>query len=579
MGARGDGKTQFIVHAIRTLRAYGPPLGGVERDFHRDILEVVMNAHAPRPEATPPGVVPHYVFRIRPESLLGQIGLGGRLGLYRRTAGLLGHWLLALINAVLVGAVLAAMRGSVDTVAGAGAGLALALGVVLGTLVARRRFLRRGLIEIVFWDVAGEHVYRGSAADYYGFLGALVARRRERATADRAYAFAPVLLCNPTALGTRSQGSSYTRLRQILPMFASLSELLPRALVAINRWAVVDRVCAAEADRDEIVAVLPRSRAATGAARPGIESASSTVPTEVQPLERPAGDPSALPPLPAVRRDVVRAHCLDAEDGRDSEVEIAYLRYDAGMQCEIDERPWPGWDGMDAEVRAQWQPPAEDTPQRLLDYVYEDGPGAFEGEARSELLRWLAQLAFHPRSYAPRVATSPISGTRSGSVDEPRTGKPGARDASASAADAWIRSGMVRPADEDDGPRPARKAGAGKAGARPGDRAPGDARSDASPDRDADGADGADGADDAGWRPEERAQPARALSASGLEDFSRGAISNAIEEDAARSDRDTRDKAMIMPVGEQRAAEGAGGRRDKKSDTLPMPGGFGSSGT
>src|SRR5690606_24823740 len=108
-------------------------------------------------------------------------------------------------------------------------------------------------------------------------------------------------------------------------------------------------------------------------------------------------------------------------------------------------------------------------------------------------------------------------------------------------------------------------------------------------------------ADDAGWRPEERARPARALSASGLEDFSRGAIANAIEHDAdapagprgaianaiehdadapagprGASERDTRDQAMIMPVGEQRAEAG---RRDKKSDTMPMPGGFGSSGT
>lgn len=581
MGARGDGKTQFIVHAIRTLRAYGPPLGGVERDFHRDILEVVMNAHAPRPEATPPGVVPHYVFRIRPESLLGQIGLGARLGLYRRTAGLLGHWLLALVNAVLLGVVLAAMRGSADAVAAVGAGLAFALGATLGTLVARRRFVRRGLIEIVFWDVAGEHVYRGSAADYYGFLGALVAERRQRASADRAYAFAPVLLCNPTSLGTRAQGSSYTRLRQILPMFASLNELLPRALVAINRWAVVDHVCAPEADRDELVAVLPRSREATGAARPGVESATSTAPTEVQPIERPAGDPSALPPVPVVRRDVLRAHCLDAEDGRDSEVDVAYLRYDAGMQCEIDERPWPGWDSMDGEVKTQWQAPAEGTPHRLLDYVYEDGPGAFEGEARSELLRWLGQLAFHPRSYAP---------VRAGRADAPRAEKPAGRDASTSAADAWIRSGMARPAPDDAGPRPGPGAGArpeGKSSARPGDRDAGPAGRDAGRDARLGASPGADG--DAGWRPDERAQPARALSASGLEDFARGAIANAIEEDAAApaSDRsasdtrarDTRDKAMIMPVGEQRAAEGAGGRRDKKSDTLPMPGGFGTSGT
>jgi hypothetical protein len=392
MGARGDGKTQFIVHAIRTLRAYAPPLAGAERDFHRDVLEVVMNAHAPRPEATPPGVVPHYVFRIRPESLLAQIGLMDRLGLYRRAAGLLGHWLLALVNAALLGVALVAMRGSVDAVAVSGAVVALMLGAAAGALVARRRFVHRGLIEIVFWDVAGEHVYRGSAADYYGFLGALVTRRRQRSPAGRAYAFAPVLLCNPTALGTRAQGSSYTRLRQILPMFASLNEALPRGLVAINRWAVVDHVCAPDADRDDVVAVASRPRA------PGTEAVHAR--TEVRPAHGEV-DTSALPHLPAVRRDVVRAHCLDAEDGRESELDIAYLRYDAGMQCEIEERPWPGWESLDEEIQAQWQPPAEGTPQRLLDYVYEDGPGAFEGEARRDFLRWLAHLAFHRRSYAP----------------------------------------------------------------------------------------------------------------------------------------------------------------------------------
>ena len=569
MGARGDGKTQFIVHALRTLRAYAPPLAGAERDFHRDVLEVVMNAHAPRPEATPPGVVPHYVFRIRPESLLAQIGLMDRLGLYRRAAGLLGHWLLALCNAALLFAALVWVRGSVDEVAIGGAALALTLGAGVGALVARRRFVRRGLIEIVFWDVAGEHVYRGSAADYYGFLGALVTRRRQRNPAGRAYAFAPVLLCNPTALGTRAQGSSYTRLRQILPMFASLNEALPRGLVAINRWAVVDHVCAPDADRDDVVAVAPRPRA------PANEAVHAR--TEVRPARPGEVDTSALPHLPAVRRDVVRAHCLDAEDGRESELDIAYLRYDAGMQCEIEERPWPGWEALDEEIQAQWQPPAEGAPQRLLDYVYEDGPGAFEGEARRDFLRWLAHLAFHPRSYAaarsaPRAGGStempagePALRTTFGPAAGPAFGGPDAdlgpgpagkldrasedlgghpdellirrfpSRAAINAADAWIRSaevpaGRARSAGDDAGP------------GRPGN--------------DADE-----------WAPGEGPRPARALSAHGLEDFARGAIANALGDDDAAG-----------PGGEEPAAESEV-RRDKKHDTLPKPGGFGTSGT
>jgi hypothetical protein len=576
MGARGDGKTQFIVHAIRTLRAYAPALTGAERDFHRDVLEVVMNAHAPRPEATPPGVVPHYVFRIRPESLLAQIGMLDRLGLYRRAAGLLGHWLLALVNAVVLGAALVALRGGVDAVAVGGAVVALALGAAAGGLVARRRFVQRGVIEIVFWDVAGEHVYRGSAADYYGFLGALVTRRRERSPGGRAYAFAPVLLCNPTALGTRTQGSSYTRLRQILPMFASLNEALPRGLVAINRWAVVDHVCAPDADRDDVVAVAHRPRA------PGSEAVAGR--TEIRPASGEV-DPSALPHLPAVRRDVVRAHCLDAEDGRESELDIAYLRYDAGMQCEIEERPWPGWEALDEEIKAQWQPPAEGAPQRLLDYVYEDGPGAFEGEARRDFLRWLAHLAFHPRSYAPIRADAAAAAPRARDASDLPDGDPGPRPGRAagpapagkprgkivdgqlaaapegklaappegkpavhvdrasespprppvSAADAWIRSADVLQARSGE----------------PGE--PGDADA---------------------WRPGEGPRPARALSANGLEEFARGAIANALVED---------DAAAAGPGGAPGAGPGAGPdggpRRDKKHDTLPMPGGFGTSGT
>lgn len=570
MGARGDGKTQFIVHAIRTLRAYGPPLEGAERAFHRDILEVVMNAHAPRPEATPPGVVPHYVFRIRPQSLLAQVGLGCRLGLYRRTAGLLGYWLLALGNAAALGAALGWLRGGIDAVAAGAGALALVAGMLAGVAAARRRFVRRGELEIVFWDVAGEHVYSGSAADYHGFLGALVARRRERATPERAYAFAPVLLCNPTGLGPRAQGSSYTRLRQILPMFASLGEPRPHALVGINRWAVVERICAPDADRDEVVAVVPRPRTPDhdpgGPDRSGDEGSS-------------AGEAlasAARPPLPAVRRDVVRAHCLDAEDSRGSDMNVTYLRYDAGMQCELDERPWPGWEAMDAEARAQWQAPAEPVPRRVLDYVYEDGPGAFEGEGRRTFLGWLANLAFHRSAFGPAWEPN----------DEDEDG-----------GDA--RRGEDRDEDERErvGLAPAARAGRGF-------RAAPDARTEARPEARAEPRDAPQTEPRAEPQPDARpdlrdagldsprAPGARALSASGLEDFARHAIANAIvagEDSAEKAPATSADGGAEDAGGEDATAsaedaesalpEDAPARRDKKSDTLPLSGGFGTSGT
>jgi hypothetical protein len=102
----------------------------------------------------------------------------------------------------------------------------------IAALVARRRLSRFGDIEIVFWDVAGEQVYSAAAADYYTLMGRLVDARRRRADElGRAYAFAPILICNPLALGTDDEGSPYERLRELLPLFAALDR---DALVSTN---------------------------------------------------------------------------------------------------------------------------------------------------------------------------------------------------------------------------------------------------------------------------------------------------------------------------------------------------------
>ena len=38
IGARGDGKTQFIVHAIRALHAHAPAVDGAEQNLNRDVM-------------------------------------------------------------------------------------------------------------------------------------------------------------------------------------------------------------------------------------------------------------------------------------------------------------------------------------------------------------------------------------------------------------------------------------------------------------------------------------------------------------------------------------------------------------
>jgi hypothetical protein len=103
---------------------------------------------------------------------------------------------------------------------------------------------------------------------------------------------------------------------------------------------VVDAICERGKHRDEVVSVTACARG---------ESASA------------AKD---------VARDLVRSHCLDAEDGRDGDVRFSYLRYDTAIKSSVDADP-------DAAT---------------LTYDYDDGPGAFSGKARHRFLDWLVNL-------------------------------------------------------------------------------------------------------------------------------------------------------------------------------------------
>jgi hypothetical protein len=330
------------------------------------------------------------VFRIRPESLEAQVGFGERIALLLRAGALGLYWFLALVNAIGVAAGLVYLRGGFDPVIPAAAAGILLVGMGLGHEFARRRFRRSGEIEIVFWDVAGEHVYSDSAADYYAFLSALVRERTQRVSPSRSYAFAPVLMCNPLSLGVRAQTSAYARLRELVPLFASLGGPTPRALVAINRWELVEKVCAPDSDRDEVVAVMPHARVPDDEVAADDELATA----RLQPTEA----------LPVVARDVVRKHCLDAEDGTSDDVRFAYLRYDAGAQCEIVERPWSGYEELPAPAKLRWRAPTAATPARVIEYLYEEGPRSFEGTARREFLAWLADMSYRAAQPAALVA-------------------------------------------------------------------------------------------------------------------------------------------------------------------------------
>jgi hypothetical protein len=355
IGARGDGKTQFVVHAIRAMHAHAPALDGAEQLLNRDVLKLVLDPRATRPDATPPGVVPHFTFRMRTAGLFDRLSWLGAVRLACRATGI--ATALAIGVALVVAGAIAGVR------LGAGPGVIVAASgamiVGLAALVSRRRLARTGDVEVAFWDVAGEQVYSAAAADYYNLLAHLVESRRRRAEElGRAYAFAPVLICNPIALGTADEGSPYERMRQLLPLFAALDQNAARAMIAINRWAVVDPICARGALRDEVVSVSSSGRG------------------------------EAPSPARAVAREQVRANCLDAEDGRDQNVRLTYLRYDTAIKTQVD---------VDGDAAT-------------LTYAYDDGPGAFSGGAATRFLDWVVSLVQWPVPAArpePAAVTAP----------------------------------------------------------------------------------------------------------------------------------------------------------------------------
>jgi hypothetical protein len=131
----------------------------------------------------------------------------------------------------------------------------------------------------------------------------------------------------------------------------------PRAMVAINRWAVVDPICARGALRDEVVSVASSGRG------------------------------EAPSPPRAVAREQVRANCLDAEDGRDQDVRLAYLRYDTAIKTQVD---------VDSEAGA-------------ITYAYDDGPGAFSGGAATRFLDWVIGLVRWPAARHEAATTTSAS--------------------------------------------------------------------------------------------------------------------------------------------------------------------------
>jgi len=387
LGAKGDGKTQLIAHAIRTLDAHGPAgLSPDEQLQNEKMLALVLNAKRPQPEANPDRKVRHYVTRVRPENLLDGLSAWGRAAFVVR-AGLATRYLaFAVLALPVVLALLRAIRGDFDLGVVAGVVVAAGAGAAWALHTARRDFVRLGGLEVVFWDVAGEDVYsdRGAAA-YHAFLGALAARRQARTDGVR-WALAPMLVCNPLALGRRGDDSPYARLRLILPSFAALGGA-PEVLVVVNRWDLADKVVAPRAEAAECLAVLPVAREAA-----------------------PVNGEGPREPLPVVRRDVVLRHCLDGEPVALGSTRFRLIRYEAGLDTDVREAPWGGYAALSDEARARFGEPTEPPTTEiggLVEYRYAEGPGVLAGDAAAGFYRFLARAVTVDRHRQPPPAPEP----------------------------------------------------------------------------------------------------------------------------------------------------------------------------
>ena len=366
LGARAAGKTQLLYLLLRTLRARAPELDGEEEVQQRALVAAALGGPPPPVTAGPA----HAITSLPVTSLLDEIGPGGRAACYWR-AGLARSVVLSVVAGVAVLAALVLWRERMGAL-----GVLLALGFIaagagFGWVAARSRWLDLGEIEIALWDPArwpGTGTIRlhavpppGEAApdpepppgpaELHPVFSQLVRERRRRGAPWRRHAFAPILVVSPIDLGRDPELGDVGRLRRLLPVFAALGGGDARALIAISRWSAVEAVCRPDSDRRAMVRL-----ATSGMGGEGVTT---------------------------VSRETVRRLCLDAEDGREGDTSIHYLRYDAGWaQIAADgvEAPEAGDAAAGASVALTWSDPMI----------------GLEGEARRAFFRFLASLLQPP---------------------------------------------------------------------------------------------------------------------------------------------------------------------------------------
>ncbi|HWM88763.1 MAG TPA: hypothetical protein VNO33_23090 [Kofleriaceae bacterium] len=400
LGARGAGKTQLLYLLLRTLRARAPELEGEEEAQQRALVAAALGGPPPPATAGPT----HAIASLPVSSLLDEVGPGGRAACYWR-AGLGRSLLLSVIAGVAVLSALVLLR---ERAGALGAALALAFiaaGAGFGWVAARSRWLDLGEIEIALWDPArwpASSTIRLHAvpppgapspepepppgpAELHPVYSQLVRERRRRGAPWRRHAFAPVLVVNPIDLGRDPEQGDVGRLRRLLPVFAALDGPSPRAMIAISRWRAVEAVCRPDSDRRALVRLSTSGMGGAGV-------------TEVS-------------------RENLRRLCLDAEDGREGDLMIHHLRYDAGWAQPLADERLAAPDSVDgfregvmemdasASASTSMSAPADAS----VSLSWSDPMIGLEGEARRAFFRFLASLLEPP----PAVEAPQLDGGRS----------------------------------------------------------------------------------------------------------------------------------------------------------------------
>jgi hypothetical protein len=377
LGARGAGKTQLLYLLLRTLRARAPELQGEEELQQRAIIAAALGGPPPPVSAGPT----HAIASLSVTSLLDELGGGGRAACYWRT-GLARSLILSMLAAFCVVGAFTLWRGRIDPLI-----VLLALGLVaagggFGWVAARSRWLELGEIEIALWDPArwpGTGTIRlhavpppGAAsaeaepppgpAELHPVFSQLVRERKRRGAPWRRHVFAPILVVNPIDLGRDPELGDVGRLRRLLPVFAALGGPSRRAMIAISRWSAVEAVCRPDSDRRAIVHLKTEGMGGGGDTQ--------------------------------VSRETLRRLCLDAEDGREGDMMLHHLRYDAGWaQRELEPGGALDPDGSDpGESR-----PADGT----VSFSWSDPMIGLEGEARRAFFLFLASLLEPPAVVEP----------------------------------------------------------------------------------------------------------------------------------------------------------------------------------